>query len=113
LVVVRQGWRNILKKQGKWRGKCGYPKFKSRKKGSGGFRLTGAIQVFETSIQLPRLGTLRLKDKLSLPRNAKIGSTTITEQAGRWCVSICVHEEAAEPEPATGPIIGVDLGVKT
>ena len=28
-------------------------------------------------------------------------------------VSICVHKEPAEPEPATGPVIGVDLGVKT
>jgi putative transposase len=102
-----------LKKQGKWRGKCGYPKCKSRKKGIGGFRLTGAIHVFEKSIQLPRLGTLRLKEKLYLPRNAKIGSATISEQAGRWYVSICVHEEPAEPEPATGPVIGVDLGVKT
>src|SRR2546423_8049423 len=102
-----------LKKQGRWRGKCGYPKFKSRKKGIGGFRLTGAIHVFEKSIQLPRLGTLRLKEKLYLPRNAKIGSATITEQAGRWYVSICVPEESAEPEPATGPVIGVDLGVKT
>ncbi len=101
-----------LKKQGKWRGKCGYPKFKSRKKGIGGFRLTGAIHVFEKSIQLPRLGTLRLKEKLYFPRKAKIGSATITEQAGRWYVSICVHEEPAEPEPATGPVIGVDLGVK-
>src|SRR2546430_6503043 len=26
---------------------------------------------------------------------------------------LCVHEEVAEPEPATGPVIGVDLGVKT
>jgi putative transposase len=102
-----------LKKQGKFRGKSGYPKFKSRKKGIGGFRLTGAIHVFEKSIQLPRLGTLRLKEKLYLPRNAKIGSATITEQAGRWYVSICVHEEPAEPEPVTGPVIGVDLGVKT
>jgi len=76
-------------------------------------RELNALKAFETSIQLPRLGTLRLKEKLYLPRNAKIGSATITEQAGRWYVSICVHEELAEPEPATGPIIGVDLGVKT
>jgi putative transposase len=102
-----------LKKQGKWRGKCGYPKFKSRKKGIGGFRLTGAMHGFEKSIQLPRLGILRLKEKLYLPRHAKSGSATITEQAGRWYVSICVHEEPAEPEPATGPVIGIDLGVKT
>src|SRR5947209_5421089 len=102
-----------LKKQGKGRGKCGYPQFKSRKKGIGGFRLTGAIHVFDKSIQLPRLGSLRLKETLYLPKNARIGSATITEQAGRWYVSICVHEEVAEPEPATGPVIGVDLGVKT
>src|SRR6266699_6145224 len=102
-----------LRKQGNWRRKCGYPKFKKRKKGIGGFRLTGAIHVFEKSIQLPRLGMLRLKEKLYLPRNAKIGSATITEQAGRWYVSMCVHEEPAEPTPATGPVIGVDLGVKT
>ncbi len=112
--AFRHFFRKVnLKKQGKWRGKCGYPKFKSRKKDIGGFRLTGAIHVFEKSIQLPRLGTLRLKEKLHLPRNVKIGSATITEQAGRWYISICVHEEPAEPEPATGPIIGVDLGVKT
>src|SRR5229473_5136802 len=102
-----------LKKQGKWHGKCGYPKFKSRKKGIGGFRLTGTIRVFAKSIQLPRLGTLRLKEKLYLPSRAKIGSATISEQAGRWYVSLCVHEEPAEPTPATGPVIGVDLGVKT
>ncbi len=26
---------------------------------------------------------------------------------------LCVHEEVTEPEPATGPVIGVDVGVKT
>ena len=102
-----------LKKQGKWRGKCGYPKFKSRKKGIGGFRLTGAIHVFEKSIQLPRLGTLRLKVKAEGYAWLNAGSATITEQAGRWYVAICVHEEPAEPEPATGPVSGIDLGVKT
>src|SRR5216684_471502 len=98
-----------LKRQGKWRGKCGYPKFKSRKKGIGGFRLTGAIHVFEKGIQLPRLGTLRLKEKGYLPTKAKIGSATISECAGRWYVSLSVHEEQTEPFPATGPVIGVDL----
>lgn len=101
------------KQQGQFHEKCGYPKFKSRKKGIGGFRLTGAIHVHEKSIQLPRLGTLRLKEKGYLPTNAKIGSATITEQAGRWYVSLSVHEDQPEPLPAFGPVIGVDLGVKT
>src|SRR6266702_726386 len=34
-----------LKKQGKYKGKLGFPKFKSKKKGIDSFRLTGAIKV--------------------------------------------------------------------
>jgi len=33
-----------LKKRGQWKGKCGYPRFKSRKRGIGSFRLTGATK---------------------------------------------------------------------
>src|SRR6266571_2622489 len=102
-----------LKKQGKHKGKCGYPKFKSKKKGLGSARFTGAIHVYPDAIQLPRLGLLRLKEHDYLPMNVKIGSATISEKAGRWYVSICVHEEQAEPTQATGEVIGVDLGIKT
>ncbi|GCE22792.1 hypothetical protein [Dictyobacter kobayashii] len=45
-----------LKTQGTYRGKLGYPRFKSKKKGIGSFRLTGAIHVFEDHIQLPPPG---------------------------------------------------------
>jgi transposase len=41
-----------LKKQGKWQGKCGYPKFKSKKKAIGGARFTGSIHVYPDAIQL-------------------------------------------------------------
>ncbi len=102
-----------LKKQGKWKGKCGYPKFKSRKKAIGGARFTGSIRVYPDTIQLPRMGLLRLKEREYLPMNVKIGSATISEKAGRWYVSICVHEEQSEPPPATGEVLGVDLGIKT
>jgi putative transposase len=101
-----------LKKQGKWKGRCGYPKWKSKKKAIGGARFTGSIHVYPDTIQLPRLGLLRLKEHNYLPMNVKIGSATISEKAGRWYVSICVHEEQAEPRPSTGEVIGVDLGMK-
>src|SRR6266566_3941123 len=52
-----------LKKQGKWKGKLGFPTFKKKSKGIGSFRLTGSIRVFEKSVQLPRLGTVRLHEK--------------------------------------------------
>src|SRR6266516_7982786 len=80
-----------LKKQGKWRGKCGYPQFKSRKKGIGGFRLKGALHFFEKSIQLPRLGTLRIKEHGYLPVGAKVAQATVSEHAGRWYISIQVE----------------------
>ena len=102
-----------LKKAGKHKGKCGYPRFKSKKKAIGGARFTGSIHVYPDAIQLPRVGLLRLKEQNYLPMNVKIGSATISEQAGRWYVSICVHEEQPEPRAATGEPIGVDLGIKT
>ena len=103
------------KKQGKHKGKCGYPKFKSRKKGRGSFRLDGPIHVFENAIQLPRIGLVRLKEKDYLPHhgNAQVLFATISEKAGRWLVSVQREEEHAEPRLATGPVIGVDLGIKT
>ena len=59
--------RCALKKQGKWKGKLGYPQFKTKKKGLGSFRLTGRIVVSEKAIVLPRLGRLRLKERGYLP----------------------------------------------
>jgi putative transposase len=103
-----------LKKMGQWKGKLGYPKLKSKKKGIGSFRLTGSIRLSEKNVHLPRLGKLRLKEKKYIPTNdVKILSATVSEQAGRWFVSIQVEEEVADPVPAQGSSIGVDLGIKT
>jgi putative transposase len=101
-----------LKQQGKLRGKLGYPQRKSKKRGLGGFRLTGSIAVFPDAIQLPRLGRLRLKERGYLPTGAIILSATVTEQAGRWYVSVLVEQEHIVPAN-NGPVVGVDLGVKT
>src|SRR5215469_18230220 len=38
------------KREGKWRGKLGYPTFKSKKQGLGSFRLTGSIVVSSDAI---------------------------------------------------------------
>ena len=105
--------RCALKKQGKWQGKLGYPQFKTKKKGLGSFRLTGRIVVSEKSIVLPRLGRLRLKEREYLPtKGVQILSATVSEQAGHWYVSLQVEEEQTVPEN-TGPVVGIDLGVKS
>lgn len=53
-----QAFENFFRRmQGKKAGKkvkAGFPKFKSKKKGLGSFRLTGSIHLFEKSIQLPQ-----------------------------------------------------------
>ena len=102
------------KKQGKHKGKLGYPRFKTKKKGIGSFRLTGLIHVHEKHIQLPRLGLLKLKEANYIPtQEVHILSATVSEKAGRWYVSVQVEEEIADPMKAQGKAIGVDLGVKT
>jgi putative transposase len=100
------------KQQGNPRGKIGYPKRKTKKRGLGGFRLTGSLVVFPGTVQLPRLGRLRLKEHGYLPTDAKILSATLSEPAGHWSVSVLVEQEHVTPGN-TGPMVGVDLGVKT
>jgi putative transposase len=101
-----------LKKRGKWKGKLGYPQFKTRKKGLGSFRLTGRLVVSEKTIQLPRLGLLRLKERAYLPTGGvTILSATVSEHAGHWYVSLQVEEEQTVPEN-TGPVVGIDLGIR-
>jgi transposase len=107
--------RCALKRAGTLKGKVGYPQPKSKKKGLGSFRLTGSIVVFPAAIQLPRLGRLRLTERGYLPTcGVKILSATVSEQAGHWYVSVQVVQEHEGVVPVTtGPVVGVDLGVKT
>jgi putative transposase len=105
-----------LKQAGKLKGKVGYPKCKTRKRGLGSFRLTGSIVVFPDAIQMPRLGRLRLKERGYLPvsgvPSVTILSATVSEQASHWYISILVRQHQAVLGN-TGPVVGVDLGIKT
>jgi putative transposase len=105
-----------LKQDGKLAGsKVGSPQPKTKRRGLSSFRLTGAIVVFADAIQLPRLGRLRLKERGYLPVSATASITvllaTVSEQAGRWYVSVQVEQERTVLAH-TGPAVGVDLGVK-
>lgn len=108
-----KAYRNFFRRVKVKKGKAGFPKFKSRRRGIGSFRLTGTIRVFEDRIQLPRLGKLRLKEKNYLPtEDARILSATVSEKAGRWFVSIQCEVEIPDPKPEEKSVCGVDLGIK-
>ena len=100
------------KKAGKKHKNLGFPKFKSKSQGRGSFRLDKPIRVFEDRIQLPKLGTIRLKEHSYIPTSGvKILSATVSERAGRWYVSVLVEESVPQVIPASGKPIGVDLGI--
>lgn len=92
-------------KQGK---PIGFPKPK-RKGMHDSFRLTGSIKINEKEIQLPRLGTIRLKEVLNI--QGKILSATVSREADRWYVSVAVEEEREDPIPLQGQSVGIDVGL--
>jgi putative transposase len=96
-------------KQGK---NIGFPKFKSKHGDKQSFRLTGSIHVFDGSVQLPRLGELKLKENNYLPKEDKILSATVSKHANKYFVSISVEKEIELPENLNHHTIGVDLGIK-
>ena len=107
-----KAYKNFFRqvKEGK---KPGFPKFKSRKNGIGSFSLNSIIHIHESSIKLPRLGIIRIKESNYIPiEGIKILSATCSERAGHWFVSVNCEQEVEEPEQATGEPVGVDLGIK-
>src|SRR5260370_36706767 len=62
-----------LKQEGKWRGRVGYPQRKTKKKGVGSFRLTGASSISPTGIQLPPRRRARLQEREARPRASTEG----------------------------------------
>src|SRR6266851_5596335 len=101
-----------LKQEGTWKGPLGFPTFKTKRQGLGSFRLTGSIHVYEQAIDLPRLGRLRLKECGYVPTSGvNVLSATVSEEAGRWFVSVQVEEEVPDPPAGTSEPIGVDVGI--
>jgi len=56
---------------------------------------------------------LRLHEPGYIPIDANVLSATVSEQAGRWFVSVQVEEEREKPVPTGTSAVGVDLGIKT
>ena len=90
--------------------KSKFPKFKKRKEGSGSFSLMGQVHIRNDSVKLPRIGTVRLKEKGYLPTDVKVKKITVSEKAGRWFVSFAVEQPDIAVE-TSGEIIGIDLGI--
>ena len=105
-------FKNLFRRLKSGVAKKGFPRFKSRNRGIGGFHLTGIVKVGRKAVQLPFIGRVRLKpgDRDYLPCG-KHTSATVTEKEGRWYVSILEPEDIKEAPSNGGSEVGLDLGV--
>ena len=104
--------RCALKKQGKWTGQARVSPFQDQEDGTGQFPAHRLHRGVGYSDRAASAGpTAAQRAGLSADLRGKILSATVSEQAGHWYVSVQVEEELAVPEN-TGPVVGIDLGVK-
>ncbi len=93
--------------------KVGFPKFKSKHKSKPAFTISFGFYVTNSTINIPKVGYVRLKEKDYIPtKDIHINSMTVSKTAGRWFASVQVSQEILEP-PKPETVIGIDVGIKT
>ena len=119
-----QALRDLEKALKNWRAKRSrFPRFKKKKINNDNKARLYGIRVFPNHIQLPRIGKVRSKEptdrllKLIEEGKARIISATISEEAGRFYVSLTCEVEKEEPKPKKvrnhEDVVGIDLGLKS
>jgi putative transposase len=74
---------------------------------------TGAIRCEATHAVLPRLGRIRLHERVGLG-DARVLSASVRFVRGRWFVAFTVEQDITRPAPVRpDTAAGVDLGIKT
>lgn len=110
-AAYRRAFDNVRngRKRGK-RNRYGFPKFK--KKGvHDSFRADNGpdtIRIDGKRIRLPVVGWLRMREAVRF--EGVVQSATISRTADRWFIAVSVKVEH-DPREATGPVLGVDLGL--
>lgn len=100
-------------RSGKRKGKpVGFPRFRSKRKARLSVRFTtGAIRCQATHAVLPRLGRIKLHERVDLS-DARVLSATVRFERGRWFVSFTIEQDITGPSAPPGTVVGVDLGIK-
>jgi putative transposase len=134
LADLDRAYKNFFNrlKEGKVGKQAGFPCFKSRKRGAGGFAVF-SYRIERTRIRLAGIGWVRLKESGYLPtggyghntEKVRFFGARVTERAGRFFVSVQVEEvvaaratrtapriEGACPGDSTPSVLGVHLGAR-
>lgn len=90
-----------------------YPRFKSRKRDRGRFRIPQRVKIADGKVYVPKIGWVRIRQSQEVDGTTK--SATFSREAdGHWYVSLTVEFEmpdVAIPPPHPAKIIGIDLGL--
>lgn len=111
---VDAAYKNFFRriKNGKGGKEAGFPKFKKRGD-RGSFTLRGSIRVEDGRIKLPKIGWVNLAENGYIPTDLEVKYAVVSERAGDWFVSVLVEEDAPDPLPIDGNVLGIDVGIKT
>jgi len=97
-------------------GKPGYPRFKGRGwwdsvewKNGDGSRWDSVPHPTVTRVYFKGIGHIRVHQHRTV--KGRIKTVTVKREGGRWYVVLSCDDVPAEPLPATGAVIGIDLGV--
>lgn len=89
----------------------GYPKFKKRGVHDAFGVANDKFRLEGRRVNLPKIGWVRTREALRFA--GKILGGTVSSEAGRWFLSVQVDCGDIEAVPHGGPVVGVDLGLKT
>ncbi len=90
----------------------GFPRFKSRSRyDSYSFPQYGNGCKLRDNGRLYVQGVGQLKLKLHRPVEGMIKTVTLKREAGRWYACFSVEAPTPEPLPATGQVVGIDVGL--
>ena len=94
--------------------RVGYPRFKTKKRDIARFKAVnnhGTVAIVGRSIRLPKIGYVDCR--ISKQVKGDILSATVQQsKSGKYFVSINCKNVVLEPLPATGSVVGIDLGLK-
>jgi len=99
------GFRNIGKAS------ASYPKWKSKKNPVQSYKVKDSIKIINGELKLPKIKDT-VKMKYTRKIDGKILSATVTNDNGKYFVSINVSKSISKLKKPTGNVVGIDLGIK-
>ena len=103
---LQKSFNSFFKKKSK------YPQFKHKGKKDSFYVSNDKFKIKEDVIQLPKIGKVKLTEKLRFPSDI-ILSCTISRQSTKWFASISVEVPDYKKQRKSNNQIGLDFGIKT